>query len=81
MLRMFRRRLYRRRQYAVYHVCYRNLEADVTLTDEASHELLLLDRCADAALEVAFVEHSGILLGSVSVCCMPNDFITQTSYR
>lgn len=67
---MFRRRLYRRRQYAVYHVCYRNLEADVTLTDEASHELLLLDRCADAALEVAFVEH-GSWLGCVfGSCCI-----------
>jgi hypothetical protein len=33
-------------------------EADGTLTDKASHELLLLYSCADAALEVAFVEHA-----------------------
>jgi hypothetical protein len=27
------------------------------LADEASHELLLLYGCADAALKIAFVEH------------------------
>jgi len=38
------------------------------LTDEASYELLLLDRCADAALQVAFVEHDR-RLWYVIVCC------------
>ena len=42
-------------------------EADGTLTDEASHELLLLHGCADAALEVAFVKH-GLCLWSDIVC-------------
>lgn len=36
-------------------------EADGTLTDEASDELLLLDGGADAALEVALVEHDNLL--------------------
>jgi hypothetical protein len=37
------------------------------LTDEASHELLLLDSCADAALEVAFMEHGDRLWYDIRV--------------
>ena len=47
-------------------------EADGTLTDEASHELLLLYGCADAALEVAFVEHD---------LCLWSDIVCKCVYR
>jgi hypothetical protein len=33
------------------------VEANVTLSDEASDKLLFLYGCADAALEIALVEH------------------------
>jgi hypothetical protein len=46
--------------------------ADGTLTDEASDKLLLLDGCADAALEVAIVEHDNRLWFRISFRCVSN---------
>ena len=43
-------------------------EANVTLTDEASYELLLLYGCADAALQVALVEHDSRLWCVIGSC-------------
>jgi hypothetical protein len=46
------------------------------LTDEASHELLLLYGCADAALEVAFMEHGDRLWYGIGLCCLCRSLIT-----
>jgi len=49
--------------------------ADGTLTDEASDKLLLLDGCADTALEVAFVEHDSRWWWGLSVCYSVSEHI------
>jgi hypothetical protein len=50
-----------------------------TLTDEASDELLLLYGCADAALEVAFVEHDSRREYGLGLCDLCNDITTLRS--